>query len=1163
MKDYIPFFASKKIGNEIIALSKGRRQQVYIDGLRDSDLVVNLASMSSKLNRLLVVCSNEQKALKLHQELDGILHNTDVTRLFFPHSDSIPLDKTKSSVNLISWQISSLYKLHNSSKPVIITTSLPALYNCLIDIETLKESSLRLSKGDIISLENLKKRLHELGYKQQHQVEMVGDMAVRGGIIDLFSPFQENPSRIEFDVDIIETIREINVTTQLSSKHVDSTLILPPSHIVLDENTISNSISQINMFLLTVRSVDSELQDKINTDIEYIRNGVRFSGIEHYTPFFYNQTTRLLDYLNSSPVAWIDPDELSEKYKSFRRDAMDVYITGLKRGELLPQRELDDIERLEFPHITRQNPCISVYGTRTPAPAEVKRLGIQHPQPDPLIGRLQDVSDYITGKLKSGYRIVVGTKQPTRIAELLADHEFTKPDNLPTNPEDKKEIEPFIDLVNISLERGFEDRRKKVLLLTDNELFGWRRKIKATRRYKGGKPITSIDEINPGDLLVHLTFGIGIYQGLKTVTAGGVTKEYLQVEYSKGDKLYIPPERLTLVHKYLGNPETVTINRLGGKEWPETLAKVARGTKDIAAKLLKIYAKRELSQGNQHKGDNIWQQEMESAFPYEETEDQLSAIQDVKRDIERKQPMDRLVCGDVGYGKTEIAIRASFKVIASGKQVVMLVPTTILAMQHCSTFKERFAPFPINVDQLSRIKSKKSQKKTIKGLADGSIEMIIGTHRLLSDDVELKNIGLLIVDEEQRFGVEAKERIKSLKESIDVLTLTATPIPRTLEMALHGVREVSQINSSPEGRKPVKTYVLPFSEKTVKEAIETEIARGGQIYYVNNRIRGLASIEWRLKKLVPKARILIAHGKMSEGDLEDAMLTFYRGDVDILLCTTIIESGLDIPSASTLIVENSQNLGLAQMYQLRGRVGRSERRAYAYFLYPNEKALTNTAKLRLNAIKDFVELGAGLKLAMRDLEIRGAGNILGAEQSGHISAIGYDLYLRMLDDAKKKIENERKGVIEKPSRKSDFECNVDLRISGFIPDRYIPDEALRIDCYQRMIQSKDLNDVDRIELELEDRFGHPPPEIESLFELVRLRVMGARMGITQIVEDNLTINFHFGPVTRLREDFLDRLISRFGNRTTIRPNMIRIKKQNENPIQISREFIELACEEDA
>ncbi|MEZ4813025.1 MAG: TRCF domain-containing protein [Caldisericia bacterium] len=543
-----------------------------------------------------------------------------------------------------------------------------------------------------------------------------------------------------------------------------------------------------------------------------------------------------------------------------------------------------------------------------------------------------------------------------------------------------------------------------------------------------------------------------------------------------------------------------------------------------------------------------------------ETEDQLTAIHDVKKVW--KQPMDRLICGDVGYGKTEVAIRAAFKVLTSGKQVAMLVPTTILAMQHYSTFKERFAPFPIKVEQLSRFKGKTNQKKVLEGLKDGTIEMVIGTHRLLSKDVEVKNLGLLIIDEEQRFGVEAKERIKSLKENVDVLTLTATPIPRTLEMTLHGVREVSQINSSPEGRKPVKTYVLPYSEKTIKEAIETEIARGGQIYYVNNRIKGLASIQWKLEKIVPKARIAVAHGQMSEDALEEIMIAFYQGEIDVLLCTTIIESGLDIPSAGTLIVENAQNLGLAQMYQLRGRVGRSERRAYAYFLYPNEKTLTDTARQRLNAIRDFVELGAGLKVAMRDLEIRGAGNILGSEQSGHISAIGYDLYLRMLEDAKKRIKNEQEGKKEKPVRQRDFECSIDLRISGYIPERYIPDEALRIDCYQRMIEAKNTAELKKIEDELEDRFGHAPPEIESLFELVRLRVLGANMGITQIVEDNLTINFHFGPVTRLREDFLDRLLSRFGERTTVRPNMIRIRKLRENPVEISREFIKLACEED-
>ncbi len=1162
MRDYIPFFASKKIAKEVLALSQDKREQMFIDGLRGSDLVINIAQMSNQLNRLLIVCNTEQNALKLHQELDAMLGNAPINRLFFPRSDSIPLDKTRSSTSIISWQLSTLFQLVQAKGSAVVTTSLPALYDCLILPEKLEEGAKLISKGDMLSLDGLKKTLMELGYNPQHQVENFGDVAVRGGIIDFFSPSSPSPYRIEFDVDIIETIRKINPSTQLSTKHVESCMLLPSSHIILDKDTIENAITQINMFLLTVRSVDSDLQKKVSVDINHIKSGVRFSGIEHYTPFFYEKTTRLLDYMKSAPVVWIDPEKLTEEYARFKRDAMDVYITGLKRGELLPQRELDDIERLEFPHITKKNPRISIYPSRTDSPVDTKRLGIQHPQPDPLIGRLQDMSDFILAKKKSGYRIVIATKQPTRIAELLTGHDFIKPDGLPSYPGDTDTIEPFVDIVNISLDRGFEDRRKKKLLLTDQELFGWRRKIGTTRRYRGGAPIKSINEINPGDLLVHLTFGIGIYRGLKTVTAGGITKEYLQVEYSKGDKLYIPPERLTLVHKYLGNSETVTINRLGGKEWPEALAKVARGTKDIAAKLLKIYAKRELASGNSYKGDTIWQQEMETAFPYEETEDQLSAIQDVKKDLDRKQPMDRLICGDVGYGKTEIAIRAAFKVITSGKQVAMLVPTTILALQHFSTFKERFAPFPIKVEQLSRFKGKTNQKKIIEGLAEGTIEMVIGTHRLLSKDVSIKNLGLLIIDEEQRFGVEAKEKIKSLKENVDILTLTATPIPRTLEMTLHGVREVSQINSSPEGRKPVKTYVLPFSEKTVKEAIETEIARGGQVYYVNNRIKGLGSIQWKLEKLVPKARLAIAHGQMNQDALEDIMLSFYSGEIDVLICTTIIESGLDIPSAGTLIVENSQNLGLAQMYQLRGRVGRSERRAYAYFLYPNEKAITDTARLRLDAIRDFVELGSGIKVAMRDLEIRGAGNILGAAQSGHITAIGYDLYLRMLEDAKKRIKNEQEGIKEKPIRKRDFECNVDLRISGFIPERYVPDEALMIVCYQRMINAKNMSELKKIEEELEDRFGHAPPEIESLFELVKLRVMGANMGITQIVEDNLTINFHFGPVTRLREDFLDRLISRFGDRTTIRPNLIRIKKLRENPVQISREFIELACEED-
>jgi len=1162
MKDYIPFLASKKIAKEIPKLNKGKLRDVLIDGLSGSDLTINIASMVSQLDKLLVVTDTEQAALKLHQEVDAILGDSPVNRVFFPHSDSIPLDKTKSSPNIISWQIASLYQIQNSKNPIIVTTSLKALYDCLITPDAIKSHCMMIGRGDILSLDALRVKLNELGYKQEYQVENIGEVAVRGGIIDFFSPSSQQPFRVEFDVDIIETIRLIDPQTQLSTQQVDSCMILPVSHLIMNKETVEDAQSLINMFLLTVKSDNDGLRDSLTHDIDMISSGVRFTGVEHYLPFFYGTTTRLLDYLGDSAVMWIDPDRLTDSYTRFKRDAMDVYVTGLKRGELLPQRELDDIERLEFPHITKQNPRIMVYPLRTPNPSsKTKRLGVQHPQPDPMVGRLQDMSDFISGKIKSDYRVIMATKQPTRIAELLSGHEFKKPKNLPINPEEEETfIEPFVDIVNITLEKGFEDRRQKILLLTDNELFGWRRKIGATRRFKGGKPIKSVDEIQPGDLLVHLTFGIGIYRGLKTVTAAGVTKEYLQVEYAKGDKLYIPPERLTLVHKYLGNAETVTINRLGGREWPEALAKVARGTKDIAAELLKLYAKRELTQGESYRGDNIWQQEMESAFPFEETEDQIRAISDVKRDLERQKPMDRLVCGDVGYGKTEIAIRAAFKVISSGNQVAMLVPTTILAMQHYSTFKERFAPFPIQVEQLSRFKGKTSQKKIIEGLADGTIEMVVGTHRLLSKDIEFKKLGLLIVDEEQRFGVEAKERIKNIKENVDVLTLTATPIPRTLEMTLTGIREVSQINSSPEGRKPVKTYVQPYNEKIVREAIETEIARGGQVYYVNNRIKGLGSILWKLERMLPKARLAVAHGQMGEEALEDVMIGFYQGDIDVLICTTIIESGLDIPSAGTLIVEDSQNLGLAQMYQLRGRVGRSERRAYAYFLYPNEKALTETARQRLEAIRDFVDLGAGMKVAMRDLEIRGAGNILGAAQSGHISAVGYDLYLRMLEDAKEKLKSKEEGRAPKPVNE-DLECNVDLRISGFIPEQYVPDEALRIDCYQRMVGAKSTKEVEEIENELTDRFGRPPAEVESLFELVTIRVMGANMGITQIVEDNLTINFHFGPGAKLREDFLDRLLGRFGDRTTVRPNMIRIRKQRDNPIELSREFIKLACEE--
>lgn len=1158
MREYIPLLSSKKFQIATQALKEGKVKSILTEGLSGSDLSINLANISSIEDKYAIVCPDEQTALRLFQELDSVLEDAPINRLFFPASDAPPLDKTSPSTSSISWQISTLYQILVNPGATVLVTSLQALYDCIVPPDILQNQAMIISRGDLLSVPKLKQKLVELGYKIEAQVEKVGDAALRGGIIDFFSPSSDLPYRIEFDVDVIDTIRQVDPETQLSVKQVESCLLLPVSHIFLDEQISQEAVSRIDMFMLTVSLQSSEMRETLKKDKDHISNLVRFTGMEHYTPFFYGKATRLLDYIKDYMAVWVDPDRISDAYERFRRDTMDIYVNGIKKGELLPQKELDDIERLEFPHITRQNPSMLVYSMKAPdSPQKNKIVTIQHSQPDPMVGKLQDVASFISGKVQGGYKIVIATKQPGRVRELIELQDGL----VPSKPEKlDEESAPFFDIVNMSLERGFEDRRRKVLLLTDNELFGWRRRIGATKRYRGGSPIKSVDELHPGDLLVHLTFGIGIYRGLKTVTAAGITKEYLQVEYAKGDKLYIPPERLPLIHKYLGNPETVTINKLGGREWPEALARVARGTKDIAAELIRLYARREMSKGYSFEEDTIWQQEMESAFPYEETTDQLKAIMEVKRDLERSKPMDRLVCGDVGYGKTEVAIRAAFKVIVAGKQVAILVPTTILALQHYNTFKERFAPFPIKVEQLSRFKGKTSQKKVVEGITDGSIEMVIGTHRLLQSDIKFKDLGLLIIDEEQRFGVEDKEKIKKLKENIDVLTLTATPIPRTLEMALTGVREISQINSSPEGRKPVKTYVQAYSETAAKEAIEIELARGGQVYYVNNRIQGLGSIMWKLKKIVPNARIAIAHGQMDSDELEDIMLSFYKGEIDVLLCTTIIESGLDIPTANTIIVENAQNLGLAQMYQLRGRVGRSEKRAYAYFFYNSEEALTETARMRLEAIRDFVDLGAGLKIAMRDLEIRGAGNMLGAEQSGHIAAVGYDLYLRLLEDAKKQLQKSHDGKPMRPEAPPQ-ECNVDLRVSGFIPEHYVPDEALRIDCYQRLVSAETIDQVKSIEHELQDRFGRPPPEVESLYELVKIRVLAQSMGINSIVEDNLTLNFHFGPNVKLREDFLDRLVARFGERTTVRPNMIRIRKQRDNPVKLAREFIELACED--
>jgi len=1032
-------------------------------------------------------------------------------------------------------------------------------------------------QGQAFDLDRMLVNWVGLGFENASVVEAPGQFSRRGGIVDIWPPNVRRPVRIELFGDEVDSLRTFDPSTQRTLERIASTAIGPASEALprIGERVIERLAG------LDLAACHPPARVEFEREIENLRHGSGFRNLEWYIPYLYSQPGSLVDYLPAQD-AWLMVEDAGELLASLadlegqaEQLGRDLKAAGDIPPVVAPPYFPGDalIERLAAqPVIHFGRTTLGANGAPREPEFELGRHFTAGPR---FGGQVRAILTEVESPLRRGDHLVMVSRQAPRLAELLREsgHTIVPVENIAQPPP------PGLTLVQGVMEEGWRlegdgvkpggpgageagDARGGLWFLTDAELFGWGKpKPRRPQRPRAVAPEVFFADVQTGDYVVHLEHGIGQFQGLIKMAVDGVEREYLRVEYAQGDQLYVPVHQADRLARYVGAGDvTPSLHRLGTADWEQVKARARRAVAEIADDLLELYAAREVVQGHAFSPDATWQHELESSFPYVETEDQLVAVEAVKHDMEQPRPMDRLICGDVGYGKTEVAIRAAFKVIVAGKQVAILVPTTILALQHYNTFKERFAPFPIKVEQLSRFKGKTSQKKVVEGITDGSIEMVIGTHRLLQSDIKFKDLGLLIIDEEQRFGVEDKEKIKRLKENIDVLTLTATPIPRTLEMALTGVREISQINSSPEGRKPVKTYVQAYSETAAKEAIEIELARGGQVYYVNNRIQGLGSIMWKLKKIVPNARIAIAHGQMDSDELEDIMLSFYKGEIDVLLCTTIIESGLDIPTANTIIVENAQNLGLAQMYQLRGRVGRSEKRAYAYFFYNSEEALTETARMRLEAIRDFVDLGAGLKIAMRDLEIRGAGNMLGAEQSGHIAAVGYDLYLRLLEDAKKQLQKSHDGKPMRPEAPPQ-ECNVDLRVSGFIPEHYVPDEALRIDCYQRLVSAETIDQVKSIEHELQDRFGRPPPEVESLYELVKIRVLAQSMGINSIVEDNLTLNFHFGPNVKLREDFLDRLVARFGERTTVRPNMIRIRKQRDNPVKLAREFIELACED--
>ncbi|MCX7682549.1 MAG: transcription-repair coupling factor [Anaerolineae bacterium] len=1082
-----------------------------------------LAALARDLQRpLLVIVGSAERSRSLFHSLRDWSPAPELV-LRFPEPPALFYEAIPWSEEVIAGRLQVIHSLYSAAGTgLVVVTSVRALMQRTLPYRHFRASIRELRLGQVLDLEGVISRWAGLGYEPVNVVESPGQFSHRGGILDIFPPADLLPVRIELFGDQIESLRRFDPTTQRSQERLER-VVIPPAREALPRYgpaTAGRIAAHINASSL---AADTRLM--LESHLQALEKAAPFPAIEFYLPCFYSEPATLLEYLPSPGLLVLDdPDEIAGEWARLEEEGMKLraaaeeeglipsdfplpYVTWDEWSERLADRPHLILGHGEEEHESRLAECF------TPGP----RFG----------GQLKPVLEHINLAISQaagwGGQVIVVSQQARRLAELWGeDHEYIVPVEELRHPP-----QSALSFVQGALAEGWVLHELDPLgpgrqgttihLLTDAEIFGWRRpEPRRPVRRRRIAPESLFSDLTPGDFVVHTEYGIGIFRGLVTRAPEGVEREYLLVEYAGGDFLYVPIHQADRLSRYIGaDDRPPVINRLGTAEWHMLRERAKEATRQVARELLELYAARELARGHAFSPDSPWQAELEASFPYYETEDQLRAIEEVKADMEKPKPMDRLICGDVGYGKTEVALRAAFKAVMDGKQVAILVPTTVLAQQHYATFRQRLAPFPIEVEMLSRFRSRAEQKRILERLVAGQIDIIIGTHRLLQNDVTFADLGLLIIDEEQRFGVTHKEKLKRMRTEVDVLTLTATPIPRTLYMALTGVRDISVIETPPEERLPITTYVGEYDPQLVRRAILRELERKGQVFYVHNRVQTIEVARRRLEQLVPEATIAVAHGQMPEAELEQVMLRFVMGEIDVLLCTSIIESGLDIPNANTLIVERADRFGLAQLYQLRGRVGRGAQRAYAYLFHDRVSRLTPEARQRLDVIREAAELGAGYTIAMRDLELRGAGDILGTRQSGHISAVGFDLYTRLLRRAVEELKAQREGLPPPPEPLEAI--RIDLPIPVRLPDDYVKDVRLRLQLYRRLAELASMAQIDAMEKELADRFGPPPPDVQNLLFQLRLKVMARDAGVGSIGVENGRLVLRSG-----RGDYPDR-----------------------------------------
>lgn len=1109
---------------------------VLVTGCTNCEKAHIMSSFGDLSKQKIVITYSEIRARELLQDYSFFTDNV----YYYPAKDLIFYSADIHGNLIVNERMDVIKHLFEDDEITVIMT-VDALFDRLLPPDKIKENIITIENDAEIDLDKLKDTLVMLGYERTLQIEGKGQFAIRGGIIDIYPLTQDAPVRIELWDTVVDSIRSFDIDSQRSVENMDELKIYPAREIILTDKETKSGIAKIKKemesYSKTLLKEDRlEESHRIKTIIqEFIENLEECESgmaLEGYIQYFYKDTVSFLDYFYKDSLIIIDePQNVREKCENTQEEFRESMVGRIEKGYILPgqsdmiynskeilARLAGAKKEVAFATFTPKLDYIHVKNERF---IDVRNINSYNNSFELLV---KDLKKYVEEK----YKLALLSGSRTRAERLAGDLREFGLNAVYSDKYDEKLKPGEIRVYYGNLRRGFEYPSIKFAIITESDIFGAKEKKKRKKTRYEGKKIQSFTDLNIGDYVVHENHGLGIYRGIEKVEVDKVTKDYIKIEYAGSGNLYVPATGLDVIMKYAGSDaKKPKLNKLGTKEWINTKTKVKGAVKEIAKELVELYAKRQNTEGYMYGPDTVWQTEFEEMFPYEETQDQLLAIEATKKDMESHKVMDRLICGDVGYGKTEIAIRAAFKAVQEGKQVVYLVPTTILAKQHFTNFEQRMKDYPVKVELLCRFRTPAQNKKTIEELKKGMVDIVIGTHRILSKDVKFKDLGLLIIDEEQRFGVAHKEKIKQMKENIDVLTLTATPIPRTLHMSLIGIRDMSVLEEPPIDRLPIQTFVTEYNEEMVREAINRELARGGQVYYVYNRVNDIDEVTTRVAKLVPEATVSFIHGQMSEREVEKIMYDFINGDIDVLVATTIIETGLDISNVNTMIIHDADQLGLSQLYQLRGRVGRSNRTSYAFLMYRRNKMLKEVAEKRLHAIREFTELGSGFKIAMKDLEIRGAGNLLGAEQHGHMEAVGYDLYCKMLNEA----VNAAKGKEEE----EDYETSIDIDVDAYIPATYIKSEMQKLDVYKRIAAITTEEELMDIQDELIDRFGEPPRSAVNLINVAFLKSMAHEGYIEDVKGNRAELTLKMYKKARVNTELISTLVNNYGRNLRVIP----------------------------